>query len=104
MPFDPSGNFTRDYNWVDDKNNGIKITASRMDGEFDNYATALNDTFLRDGRASMSGPLPMNANPITGLPDGTAGAPSMRSNSDSTTGIYFTGVGKLGISTGRALA
>lgn len=34
--------YTRIYNWVTDRNNGVPITASRMDGEFDGVATALN--------------------------------------------------------------
>lgn len=34
--------FTRLYNWVTDKNNGVKIQAARMDAEFDGIATGLS--------------------------------------------------------------
>ena len=37
-----SAPITRLYNWVNDKNNSIKITASRMDAEFDQIVAALN--------------------------------------------------------------
>lgn len=37
---------TRQYNWVDDRNNSIPITASRMDTEFDNIITKLNQKVI----------------------------------------------------------
>ena len=42
MAFNGSGTFTRIYNWVVDKANGINFTASRMDTEFDGIATGLS--------------------------------------------------------------
>lgn len=42
MPIDPSGHFTRLYNFQQDRDDDIRILASRMDGEFDNVAEALN--------------------------------------------------------------
>jgi len=49
---------SRLYNWVTDKANSVKITASRMDAEFDQVVTALN----RKALCSASAP----ANPING--------------------------------------
>lgn len=36
---------TRLYNWVSDRDNGIPIMASRMDGEFDNLVSAINTLY-----------------------------------------------------------
>lgn len=57
MPFDSEGNFTRVHNWDEDRQNDIDIASDRMDAEFDNYATALNNCALRDGRAPLTGDL-----------------------------------------------
>lgn len=100
MPFDGSGNFTRSYNFVQDKTNGIKIVASRMDGEFDNFATAMNQAFLRNGLVPMTGSLNMGTNTINSLGDGTVGTPAIRFNSDPTTGIYVPGYGKVALTAG----
>jgi hypothetical protein len=70
MPFDVAGNFTRSYNFQQDRDNGIKILAARVDGEFDNFATGMNAVFFRDGRVPMQADLRMNINRITGLADG----------------------------------
>lgn len=67
-----SGVFVRLYNWVTDKNNGIKITASRMDGEFANYKTGLENCITRDGQNSPSADLPMAGHKHTGVADATA--------------------------------
>lgn len=100
MPFDGSGNFTRSYNFVQDKTNGIKIVASRMDGEFDNFATAMNQAFLRNGLVPMTGSLNMGTNTINSIGDGTVGTPALRFNSDPTTGIYVPGYGKVALTAG----
>lgn len=42
--------YNRLFNWVTDRDNGIPITASRMDAEFDGIATALNS--LHSGAVS----------------------------------------------------
>lgn len=44
----------RQYNWVDDKNNGIPITASRQDAELDNIITKLNQKVLIAASAPSS--------------------------------------------------
>ena len=47
---------TRQYNWVNDKNASVPITASRMDTEFDNIITKLNQKALIKSSAP-SGPI-----------------------------------------------
>jgi hypothetical protein len=53
MPFNGSGTFTRVYNWVTDKVNGVNITASRVDTEDDGFATGLTNCVTRDGQGKM---------------------------------------------------
>jgi hypothetical protein len=97
MPFDASGNFTRNYNFVQDAANGIKILAARVDGEFDNIATGMNAVFFRDGRVPMQADLRMNINGITGLKDGALGSPAIKFNTDPNTGPYLPGLNQYGI-------
>lgn len=97
MPFDASGNFTRNYNFVQDATNGIKILAARVDGEFDNFATGMNAVFFRDGRVPMQADLRMNINGITGLKDGALGSPAIKFNTDPNTGPYLPGLNQYGI-------
>lgn len=99
MPFDGSGNFSRLYNWQQDRDNGIRILALRMDGECDNFASAFNLVFFRNGLVPMSGNLNMGQNFITGLGAGSAGALGLRFADDPTSGLYLDGVGTVGIGT-----
>lgn len=74
MAFDGAGAFSRLYNWVTDKANGVKIRADRMDAEFDGIATALSSCILRDGRSTITADMPWGGRKITGLGDGAAAA------------------------------
>lgn len=67
-----AGVFVRAYNWVADKAASVKIVASRMDGEFDNYKTGLENCLTRDGQNSPSGNISWNSKKITSLANGTA--------------------------------
>lgn len=98
--YDGFGNFTRGYNWVADKLAAIKITASRMDGEFDIIATALNQVILRNGVAAMTGDFKAGGNKITGIGAGAVGAPSVAYSGDVTTGMWFPAAGVVAWSTG----
>jgi len=49
-----SSTASRQYNFVDDKNNTIPITASRMDAEFDNIITKLNQKVIIASSAPSS--------------------------------------------------
>lgn len=59
MPFNGTGLFARVHNWVQDKGNGIKINASRMDEEFDGIATGLSGALLKDGQQAAAADQPM---------------------------------------------
>ena len=72
MAFNGSGTFTRIYNWVVDKANGINITASRMDTEFDGMATGLSTCITKDGQTTITANIPFANYKITGLGNGTA--------------------------------
>ena len=72
MAFNGSGVFNRIYNWVNDKANGYKITASRMDGEFDGIATGLSNCITKDGQTTLMANIPFSTYKLTGLGSGTA--------------------------------
>lgn len=100
MPFDGAGNFTRVQNFTQDRDNGIKILASRMDAEFDNFSTGMNVVFFRNGIVPMSGNLALGLNSITGVADGSAVTPAIRFGSDSGSGFYLDGAGRPAITAG----
>ena len=72
MAFNGSGTFVRLFNWVTDRNAGIKILASRMDQEQDGIATGLTNCLTRDGQSTPSQNLPMATKKHTGVGAGTA--------------------------------
>jgi hypothetical protein len=88
MPFNGSGTFSRLYNWVTDKANAVKITASRMDDEFDGMATGLSNCLTRDGQSTPSQNIPFNNKRITGLGDAAADTDAL--NRQSADDRYFT--------------
>ncbi len=94
MPFDGSGNFSRDYNWQDDRDNGIHILAARMDGEFDNFAAGMNVVFFRNGLVPMSGNLNMGQNYLIGLGAGSVGSLALKFADDPNSGLFLNGINK----------
>lgn len=100
MPIDGGGTFTRSQNFTQDRDNGIKILASHVDDEFDNFAAAMNEVFFRSGLVAMGGDLNMGTYRIIGLHSGTAGSPSIKFNSDTSTGLFLSAAGTLGLSAG----
>jgi hypothetical protein len=72
MAFNGSGVFVRLYNWVNDKANGIKIRADRMDNEMNGFATGLSACITRDGQSPATADLPMGGYKHTGVDDATA--------------------------------
>lgn len=100
MPYSPSGVFTRVMNFVQDKLNGIKVVAARMDDEFDNFSQGMNEVMLRNGVAPMTGNLDMNDHSVLGLALGTVGSPSLRSFNDPTTGVFFPSSGRVAFAVG----
>ena len=70
MPFDGNGLFTQLRNWVNDKANGIKVTASRFQETYDDMATGFSNCITRDGQSPPTTDIPMGGFQITGLADG----------------------------------
>lgn len=52
------GVFSRLYDWTTDRDNGVKILASRMDQEFDGIATGLSTCILKDGTQTCTAAVP----------------------------------------------
>jgi hypothetical protein len=96
MPFDTSGNFTRVMNWEQDRDNGILIMADRHDSEDDNFASALNQAFLRTGSVPMGGDLAMGGNGIHAMGAGSATLPSLTWQQNHSTGFYAVDANTLG--------
>lgn len=98
MPYDTSGNYVRVHNWQEDRDNGIRILAQRMDEEDDSIAGALNQAFLRSGVVPMIGPLMMNGQHISQVAAGTALQPGLTFELDPDTGFFQPAVGQLAVS------
>lgn len=76
MPFNGSGTYTLPYNWNNDAANSINITASRMQAQDQDQATALSDCVTRDGQSAWTANLPAGGFKITGLGNGSASTDS----------------------------
>jgi hypothetical protein len=72
MAFDGNGTFNRIYDWTDDRDAAVFITASRMDTEQDGIATGLSNCVTKDGQTNPSANLKMNSKKHTGVAAGTA--------------------------------
>lgn len=72
MGYNGSGVFVRLYNWTQDKANGIKIRADRMDAEMDGMATGLSTAVTKDGQTQPTANLPMAGFRHTGVGNGSA--------------------------------
>jgi len=94
MSFDGNGTFDRDFNWVTDKNASVKITASRMDGEFDNFKGGLENCVTLTGETTPTANLPMGNKKHTAVANATARDEytSMGQIQDSS-GVFFVTTG-----------
>lgn len=90
MPFNTNGVFQRLFTWVTDRDNGVKIQATRMDSEFDGIVSGLNEVV--DGTRGFIGPVKST--------NGTATAPTHSFTNDSNTGMYRKAADQLGFATG----
>lgn len=72
MSWNGAGIFNRIYLWASDALNALSISSSRMDTEFDNYKTGLENCVTRDGQNQASANLPMGTFRHTAV--GTASA------------------------------
>ena len=70
--FNGDGTFSRVHTWVTDKNNGVKITASRMDSDSDNFALGFENCVTRDGQSPATANLPMGGFKHTNITDASA--------------------------------
>ncbi len=52
--WDGNGLFTFTYNWVNDAANGVPITASRMDGQFNDAISGFDNCLTRDNQGKPS--------------------------------------------------
>lgn len=67
-----SGVFTRLYNWVNDRDAGTKILATKMDAEMDGFATGINTCLTKDGQNTPTADLPMSGQKHTGIGNASA--------------------------------
>lgn len=72
--FNGAGTYVRYYNWTNDANSNVDITASRFDIEDNGYATGLSNCICRDGQTTITQNIPFNNKKITGLGAGTNAA------------------------------
>lgn len=72
MAFNGSGTFVRLYDWTDDRDAEIPITASRFDSEDDGFATGLSTCITKDGQTTITANLPMSGFKHTGVGDANA--------------------------------
>lgn len=102
MPYNGSGVFSRVYNWATDKANTVPVTASRMDGEDDGFATGLSTAICKDGQSTTTGRIPfaLGASSMAG----STSAVSYAQNNDNNTGIYFPAADQVGIAAGGVAA
>lgn len=77
MPFNGNGTFVRVYNWTQDLNNNVPITASRFDTEDSGFATGLSTCITKDGQTTLTANIPFNSKKITNLGVGNARTDSL---------------------------
>lgn len=86
------GVFSRVHNWVNDRLNGINITDTRMDAEFDGMATGLSLCLLKDGTQTASALIPF-AHGIN-IASGAPGAPANGDMWVTTSGLIVRANGQ----------
>jgi hypothetical protein len=67
-----SGTYVRVMDWTNDRDSGQNISASRMDTEFDDIATALSDSIAKNGETTITANLPMANFRHTGVGNASA--------------------------------
>lgn len=77
MAFNGFGTFNRLYNWVADKNAGVRIRADRVDEEMDGMADGLSKCITKDGQTTITHNIPLNGKKITNLGDATGDADAL---------------------------
>jgi hypothetical protein len=73
MSWNGSGQFVRNYSWVNDAANNIPITSSRVDADTNDITgNGFGNTLTRDGQGSATSNLPMNGFKHTNCAPGSA--------------------------------
>jgi hypothetical protein len=103
MPFNGLGTFSLVYDWIQDRNNNIKILASRMMGQEDDIASGLSQCITVDGQSTITNAIPFSNQQITLLAAATtvggaanlgqvqAGSANYASASAASVGVYVAG-------------
>lgn len=86
MAWNGSGTFSRLYNWVTDRDAGVKIQATRMDGEDDGFAAGINACLAKNGENAATANLNLGGFRYT-----NAGTPTALT--DLSTALYAKSAG-----------
>lgn len=100
--YNGSGVFSRLYNWVTDKGNSVAVTASRMDGEMDGFATGLSTAICKDGQTTTTARIPF-ASGVSAAGGSVSAAPYCQTN-DANTGLYFPATDEVALTAGGTKA
>ena len=84
MAFNGSGTFSRIYNWVTDRTNGIKVRADRMDDELDGIAAGLSNAICKDGQTTVTADIPFANHKLTVVGDATEATDALNRQSGDT--------------------
>lgn len=57
MPYNGSGTFVRLFNWTADAGNNLPISATKFDGEDNDFASGFGNCLTRDGQGAPTSPL-----------------------------------------------
>jgi hypothetical protein len=81
MPgWDGNGNFTRNYDWTDDRDSAIKVQASRFDTEHDNFATGIQACLAKNGENAATADLNLGTYRYTNAGQATARTDLLRAD------------------------
>lgn len=69
--FNGSGLYNRYYNWTNDANAGIDITATRFDTEDNGFASGLSQCITKDGQQVVTGNIPFSGFKLLNIGDAT---------------------------------
>jgi hypothetical protein len=92
MPRNGSGQYNLPYDWNDDKANGIKVLASRMQAQDEDIGTALTGSLAADGQTPLTGDLDFNNNKSVDLADGSDLGDAINVSQSQTGETQFYGV------------
>jgi hypothetical protein len=92
MPRNGSGQYNLPYDWNDDKANGIKVLASRMQAQDEDIGTALTGSVAADGQTPLTGDLDFNNNKAVDLADGSDLGDAINVSQAQTGETQFYGV------------